>query len=680
MKKVFALLICVMLCFTACFCSMGTVSATVSDTNLISGLMPTAFMAVADGATSFDWTKMRGPNAEYSWYGFDTTASHGTYGAGGSAYNNWSPYVAKLTDGSVAEDFLLRAEDTSKDILIAYEMAESNVTGFSMDGISCTSIDVYVSNTYATLFSSVLTTATPSDSTASAEFSVSGATFIGFRLNGCNCRMKEISVYGHEPVVFTDPNVASGLMPTAFMAVADGATSFDWTKMRGPNAEYSWYGFDTTASHGTYGAGGSAYTQWAPYVAKLTDGSVAENFLLRAEDTSKDILIVYEIEESDLTGFSMAGISCSSIDVYASDNYATLFDSALKTFTLYNSSVSVELSTSRTTFIGFRLNNCNTYIQEISVYGKFCLPRFRTHSLVLAEEIGVNFFMDLNALSAAEKEESYMTFAVTHCDLALRADFDSEAVNASGYYCFTCPISSVEMAETIVPTLHYGDGMTLTGSPFSVKDYIDYVVANSGSFDSSVVTLVKALGDYGHYAQVYLDNKNDWEAGRDYTVMPKYRDADYTSAMHTGYASSLASEAIVKNIDGSAVTKVTYNLNFDTTTYVNVKMVTSGPITASAVVNRQTVSASDMGGYYQLRTPGLPIAKLGDRFTITGSDGTNSFTVTLSGLSYIRSILSQATETYDGAKNAMASLYDYYTAATNYITYDENLSGEYVNE
>ena len=331
--------------------------------------MPTAFMAVADSATSFDWTKMRGPNAEYSWYGFDTTASHSTYGAGGSAYTQWASYVAKLTDGSVAEDFLLRAEDTSKDILIAYEIEESDLTGFSMSGISCTDINVYVSDSYATLFSSVLTTVTPNDSSASAEFSTSRTTFIGFRLNGCNCRMKEISVFGHEPVVFTDPNVVSGLNPTAFMAVADGATSFDWTKMRGPSGEYGWYGFDTTASHSTYGAGGSAYTQWASYVAKLTDGSVAEDFLLRAEDTSKDILIAYAIEESDLTGFTMDEISCTSIDVYASNNYATLFSSLLTTVTPSSGLASASLSTLKTTFIGFRLNGCNCRIKEISVYG-----------------------------------------------------------------------------------------------------------------------------------------------------------------------------------------------------------------------------------------------------------------------------------------------------------------------
>ena len=308
---------------------------------------------------------------------------------------------------------------------------------------------------------------------------------------------------------------------------------------------------------------------------------------------------------------------------------------------------------------------------------------FASHSLVLAEEIGLNFFMDLSALTEEEKENSYMTFVISHNNKVYRSNFDSEFLNSTGaYYGFTCNLSSVEMAETVLPVFHFGNGDTVTGTPYSVKAYINYVVNHAGSFDSSVVTLVKALGDYGHYMQVYLGNKNSWTAGTDYTVSPRYRSADYTSEMHAAYAGNLVGEAISKNIDGTAVTRVTYNLNFNTITYINVKLTASEAITASAFVNGQRVNAEDAGSYYLLRTGGLPISKLGKRFTITGSGSTNtnSFTVTLSGLSYIRSILNQGSETYTGAKNAMASLYDYYTAAMDYIYYKDSLSGEYVDE
>ena len=316
---------------------------------------------------------------------------------------------------------------------------------------------------------------------------------------------------------------------------------------------------------------------------------------------------------------------------------------------------------------------------------------FTTHSLVLAERIGVNFFMDLSGLTAEEKSASYMTFAVTNSD-ELSDEFNSEAVNDSGYYRFTCQLSSVQMAETITPIFHYGDGIMVIGTPYSVKDYIDYVVEHSETFDAInpyIVPLVKSLGDYGHYAQIYLGNKNSWTAGTDYTAIAKYRAADYTSSDHTAYLTSLNNRevAMVKEITGSAVTRVQYNLNFDSGTYINIKLTTSEQISASAVVNGSTLYTSG-NEEVQFRTQGLPILLLGDGFVLNGTGTTNTtpFYVRLSGLSYIRTILNSGTAA-DVAKDAMASLYDYYRAACRYhdmITYgrvyDYDLDGESVNE
>ena len=310
---------------------------------------------------------------------------------------------------------------------------------------------------------------------------------------------------------------------------------------------------------------------------------------------------------------------------------------------------------------------------------------FASHSLVLGDRIGINFFMDLSALSASEKTGSYVTFAVTNQDSELRADYRSDFTNSTGaYYGFTCQLSSVQMAEEVVPTFHYGDGKTAVGPGFAVKDYIDFVIENEGSFASEVVDLVKALGDYGHYMQIYLGNKNEWVAGEDYTVLAKYRAADYSAPDFTAYLAELNANnvAMVKNIDGSVVSKVSYNLNFDSSTYINIKLTASESVIASATVDGMTLYASEAG---VLRTQGLPIIKLGDAFTLSGTGSTDptEFSVTLSGLSYIRTIL-KTNDNAQGAKDAMASLYDYYRAATIYqdsVTgggNNSNLNGEAV--
>ena len=313
---------------------------------------------------------------------------------------------------------------------------------------------------------------------------------------------------------------------------------------------------------------------------------------------------------------------------------------------------------------------------------------YASHSLVLTDAIGINFHMNLSGLTEEEKAGSYMTFDVTNYDTTLQDEFDSTDVNAGGKYCFTCFLSSVQMAETVTPTLHYGDGETMTGAGFSVKDYIDYVVANSGSFDSTVVDLVKALGDYGHYMQIYLGNKNEWTAGTNYTAIAKYRATDYTSEQHTAYLNELNTNnvAMSKEITGSAVTAVSYNLNFDSSTYINVKMTTADTITASAVVNEVPLTVAG-SGQVQLRTRGLPIIKLGETFTVSGlgTENTTPFTVTLSGLSYIRATLKKESELIEGSKDAVSALYGYYRAARVYHTMvtggnNGNLNGETVNE
>ena len=291
---------------------------------------------------------------------------------------------------------------------------------------------------------------------------------------------------------------------------------------------------------------------------------------------------------------------------------------------------------------------------------------YKTHSVVLADNIGLNFFMDLSKLNAEQKTGSYMTFAVANSDTESRAEYKSDFTNATGaYHGFTCPLSSVQMAEIVTPTFHYGTGETVTGAPFSVKDYIDYVAANSGNFPDAVVDLVKSLGDYGYYAQIYLGGRNGWTAGTQYTAIGKYRAADYGSDDYTAKATALSSDAVDKDIDGTAVTGLSYSLNFDSNTFVNVELHTTDSLFASATVDGKTLYLSSSG---KVRTQGLPILKLGTPIEITGRGNANAttFTVKLSGLSYIRAILNSDSTTAE-AKNAVSALYDYYKAARTYM-------------
>ena len=292
---------------------------------------------------------------------------------------------------------------------------------------------------------------------------------------------------------------------------------------------------------------------------------------------------------------------------------------------------------------------------------------FASHSLVLTDAIGVNFFMDLSELTAEEKADSYMSFDVNGATKT--AEFDSTFTGNGGTYGFTCYVSSVEMAEAITPTFHYGS-KTVVGAPYAVKDYIDYVVANSGSYTSEVVSLVKAIGDYGHYAQEYLGPKNGWTAGTDYTAIAKYRAADYGTDDYTAKASAIVSAG--KAVDASGVTSGTsngqfrYALNLDSKTSLIVQFFYGSSITVDTSYTG-TIARDVATNDYILYLAYMPISEFGDNVSITGViDGTD-YTITVSGLSYVNGVLNSGT-TSTALKNAVSALYDYYSAATAYQT------------
>ncbi|MBR5923715.1 MAG: hypothetical protein IKZ59_07980, partial [Clostridia bacterium] len=228
-----------------------------------------------------------------------------------------------------------------------------------------------------------------------------------------------------------------------------------------------------------------------------------------------------------------------------------------------------------------------------------------------------------------------------------------------------------KLAETsaqyleVVP-FHYA-GNTLTGDAYAVKDYIDYVVANSGSFTAETVTLVKAIGDYGHYAQDYLGPKNSWVAGTDYVALAKYRAADYGTDDYTAKAGEIVTAA--KDIYATGVTsgngygKYRYTLNFDSRTSLIVKIFYDAAITVNTTY--AGTIARDVGTHdYDLYLANIPISQFGDDIVVDGIVDGTGYSITLSGLSYVHGVLTSGLSA--AAKNAVSALYDYYTAAIAY--------------
>ena len=292
------------------------------------------------------------------------------------------------------------------------------------------------------------------------------------------------------------------------------------------------------------------------------------------------------------------------------------------------------------------------------------VPEFRSQSLVLSGQIGLNFYLNLPAIEGVDYEQSYMEFTVGgREDTTTYVDFDRNNTNSSGkYYGFTCYVNSIQMADVIRATFHYGNGLTVS-KEYSVAQYIEFFDEHADQFNAKTIRLIHDIADFGHYAQIYLSSINGWTIGDDYAEMSLHYTDSYDIA---ALKDEVQKYAFAKNLGTSKVTKATYKLHLDSSTTVDVYLtVEKGTaLTASTTFDGKTYKAElQSDGRYLIRIPDISAHKLGDTITIRGTAG-SSFTVNVSALSYVRSVLSNNMTAEE--QNGMAAFYEYYKAVMAY--------------
>ena len=305
---------------------------------------------------------------------------------------------------------------------------------------------------------------------------------------------------------------------------------------------------------------------------------------------------------------------------------------------------------------------------------KVTAPEFRTHSLLLDGSLGVLFYMELPAIEGVDYNQSYMEFSVSGKDGVTTTDpFDAQDMNDAGtYHAFTCYVSSIQMADTITATFHYGDGQTVSQN-YSVAQYVhDFDERLAGApeaFDETTVNLVHAMADYGHYMQPYLSNLRGWSIGGDHAEMPAC--TEFTEEMRNAAREGSAPYAIEANIpEGGQVEKISMSLDLMSSTTLYIYAYTDGADVTSITLADGTAlplqKISD--GKWRAAIKQIMAHWLGDSFTVqvTTAGGT-SVTTTLSACSFGQ--LTFTSEKYAGnvvAYDGATSLWRYYDAARSY--------------
>lgn len=294
--------------------------------------------------------------------------------------------------------------------------------------------------------------------------------------------------------------------------------------------------------------------------------------------------------------------------------------------------------------------------------------KYDTHSLTLADEIGVNFFM--NIPEYARTEGAYMEFSISgRGGKTTKVKLSDITAETDGRYKFTCPVSAVQMAETITATYHYGENETAENT-YSVKQYVEAVVASDAAECAAVKDLIKALADYGYYAQLCLSATNGWTIGADdgYAEMIHYTDNINTNVHLDEFAYSRTGEI-------SGITSINRSLTLDSKTAINIYFtVDKGMDFSCNVTNKYGMDVYfeytliDNGTRWRVTIPGIYASELGDTYTINVMD---EIWIKTSALSYADTVLGmEGTENENENvmynKNAMAAMYQYYKAAIAY--------------
>ncbi|MBR6915129.1 MAG: InlB B-repeat-containing protein, partial [Clostridia bacterium] len=215
-------------------------------------------------------------------------------------------------------------------------------------------------------------------------------------------------------------------------------------------------------------------------------------------------------------------------------------------------------------------------------------PEIKTCTLLLTGQIGVNFYADLSGLAETERENVAVVFSVNGETFTDTFDPTCTDPDGNGYYGFTCFVNSVEMADGIEATLCWPDGeQTIT---YSVKDYVDYVLENTDDFPGNAVALVRAIADYGHYAQLYFDPLREWTLGVEHAAMPAA--GGITESDVGSVKNSVSDRTAQLNAGDSAVVGAGFSLVLDSETAMRIYLTLADDFTGDVAAECEGASVA----------------------------------------------------------------------------------------
>ena len=290
-------------------------------------------------------------------------------------------------------------------------------------------------------------------------------------------------------------------------------------------------------------------------------------------------------------------------------------------------------------------------------------PAFCGHSMQLSGEIGLQFFFTLPA--SVDPSTAYITLSGKHVNETYDyADWQpGNKAGTSNAYMVQANISTLQMAETIIPTLYYYDALgrlqSLEGDPYSAEMYLAWGMANIDNTED--LQIVTALANYGYYAYPYLQNVNHWSSNEYAQMSISFTPSTYD---YSGILEETSVHRIGYNLSGSDFTRLSYSLRFGDTVSLRIFLETADISTIDTTAfsfNGATPVIGSDGNRITITFTDIPATALAGRFTISYN---NALLVSVSPLSYVYGMLN-TTGTSDAGRDLVCALYRFAQACSS---------------
>ena len=302
-------------------------------------------------------------------------------------------------------------------------------------------------------------------------------------------------------------------------------------------------------------------------------------------------------------------------------------------------------------------NIVTVIVKENDPFGDVVL---KGHSLVIADDIGVNFYMELPDEILAD-DEAYMEFSQQDNTVSrvMVSDAQSKQLGETTCYVFPCYVAACEMTDTINARLS-ALGEYSAEFTYSVQEYAQSILADPTSY-ADTVPIINAMLNYGSEAQKFFDHNtstpaNSILADNDKTLTDK-DDIDLSSYKYS--TMDLDNSISFSGISLSLRSKIALKMYFDSENDLNIGSFTVKCGSNNVSADRLSVGRDSNGTYLAISD-------------ISAGDFDQSFIVSTGSLTIrnisVFSYLKQALESTDSKLVDIArAIYDYNEAVEEYI-------------